>query len=143
MTKNGLPFPDFHVQEWWDVNWGVPVPYDLVDKRGPLVSPVIDVLLLDLLGSVANAVLINQVRLQLQLLFGADDWFDARTWSRVDHVGPVTRASGRQLHVAFDEEDAGIADLSAAFLDEAEAFLKQGFVPFAVGETGAEIEKMY
>jgi len=56
-------------------------------------------------------------------------------------VVPVTRASGRQLHVAFDEEDAGIADLSAAFLDEAEAFLKQGFVPFAVGETGAEIEK--
>ncbi len=56
---------------------------------------------------------------------------------------PVTQASGRQLHVTFDEEDTGIADLSAAFLDEAEAFLEQGLVPFAVGETGAEIEKKY
>ncbi len=139
MTKNGLPFPDFHVQEWWDVNWGVPVPDDLVDKRGPLVSPVIDVLLLDLLWSVADAILVNQVRLQLQLLLGADNRFDARTWSRVDHVVPVTRASGRQLHVAFDEEDTGIADLSTAFLDEAKAFLEQGFIPFAVCETGAEI----
>ena len=52
---------------------------------------------------------------------------------------PVTWASGWQLHVAFNEEDAGIADLAAAFLDETEAFLKQGLVPFAVGETGAEI----
>ena len=57
---------------------------------------------------------------------------------------PVTRASGRQLHVSFDKEDAGVADLPTAFLDEAETFLKQGLVSFAVGETGAEItEKTY
>ena len=54
---------------------------------------------------------------------------------------PVTRASGWQLHVAFDEEDTGVADFAAAFLDEAEAFLEQGLVPFAVGETGAEIKQ--
>jgi hypothetical protein len=51
-------------------------------------------------------------------------------------VVPVSGASGRQLHVALDEQDAGVADLAAALLVEAEALLEERLVPLAVGEAG-------
>jgi hypothetical protein len=50
----------------------------------------------------------------------------------------MSGASGRQLHVPLDEQDARVADLAASLLDQSEAFLEQGLVPFAVGETGAK-----
>ena len=68
-------------------------------------------------------------------LFSASSVFSGAS---VDDVVPVSAASGRKLHVPLDEEDAGVADLAAAFLVEAEAFLEERLVPFAVGETGAE-----
>jgi hypothetical protein len=61
-------------------------------------------------------------------------------------VIPMSGAAGRQLHVPLDEQDARVADLAASLLDKSEAFLEQGLVPFAVGETGAETkyrQKLY
>jgi hypothetical protein len=52
-------------------------------------------------------------------------------------VVPVPGAAGRQLGVALDEEDAGVADLAAALLLQPEALLEQRLVPLAVGEAGA------
>ena len=131
------PLPHAHVQKWGDVNRRISVANDLVRQRRPLVLSVVHVFALNLFRRLARVVL-RLVRLQLHLLLGSHDGLDAGAGASVDDVVPVSAASGRKLHVPLDEEDAGVADLAAAFLVEAEAFLEERLVPFAVGETGAE-----
>ena len=132
-----LPLPNGHVQEWRDVDGGVPVADDLIGQRRPLVLPVVDVLLLDLLRRLAQVVLVVVAALQLHLLLGANDRLDAGPGPGVDDVVPMPGAAGRKLHVPLDEQDAGVANLTAALLVEAEALLEQGLIPLAVGEAGA------
>ena len=78
-------------------------------------------------------------KLHWHLFLCPNNCLDSGSGSRVDDVIPVPQTSGRKFHVSFDEEDAGVADLTAAFLDQAEALLEEWLVPLAVSEARAEM----
>lgn len=50
---------------------------------------------------------------------------------------PIPGGARRQFQVAFDQENAGVADFAGSLLVQVEAFAEDALVLLAVGESGA------